>query len=82
MKRAPLPVELQPKSIDEGHAIQDATMALLNATVGGWKVGLDKTGAMSRAPILKEVIQTNPGRVGIERHATCAASRPRSRFAF
>jgi 2-keto-4-pentenoate hydratase len=63
VKRAPLPAELQPKSIDEGHAIQDATMTLLNATIGGWKVGLDKTGAMSRAPILKEVIQTNPGRI-------------------
>jgi 2-keto-4-pentenoate hydratase len=25
VKRAPLPVELQPKSIDDGHAIQDAT---------------------------------------------------------
>ncbi len=62
-KRTPLPLELQPKSIDEGHAIQDATMVLLNATVGGWKVGLDKTGTMSRAPILKEVVQTNPGHV-------------------
>jgi 2-keto-4-pentenoate hydratase len=63
VKRAPLPPELQPKSIDEGHAIQDATVALLNETVGGWKVGLDKAGAMSRAPIFKGDIQTNPGRI-------------------
>ena len=36
-KRAPLPVELQPKTVDEGHAIQDAMVALLKETVGGWK---------------------------------------------
>jgi 2-keto-4-pentenoate hydratase len=64
VKRAPLPVELQPKTIDEGHAIQDATVALLNETVGGWKVGLDKAGTMSRAPIFKADIQANPGRIG------------------
>jgi 2-keto-4-pentenoate hydratase len=63
-KREPLPVELQPKSIDEGHAIQDATVALLNETVGGWKTGLDNAGVMSRAPIFKDDIQANPGRVG------------------
>ena len=64
VKRAPLPAELQPKSVDDGHAIQDATVALLNETVGGWKVGLDKAGVMSRAPIFKDDIQANPGRVG------------------
>ena len=63
MKRAPLPVELQPTTIDEGHAIQDATVALLNETIGGWKVALDKAGIMSRAPIFKDDIQANPGRV-------------------
>jgi 2-keto-4-pentenoate hydratase len=63
VKRAPLPAELQPTTIDEGHAIQDATAALLNETIGGWKVGLDKAGTMSRAPIFKDDIQTNPGRV-------------------
>ena len=63
MKRPPLPVELQPTTIDEGHAIQDATVALLNETIGGWKVGLDKAGIMSRAPIFKDDIQANPGRV-------------------
>jgi 2-keto-4-pentenoate hydratase len=35
----------------------------LNATIGGWKVGLNKAGVMSRAPILKDVIQTGAGRV-------------------
>src|SRR5262245_50767811 len=63
VKRAPLPIELQPTTIDEGHAIQDATVALLNETVGGWKVGLDKAGTMSRAPIFNDDIQANPGRV-------------------
>ena len=63
VKRAPLPVELQPTTIDEGHAIQDATVALLNETIGGWKVALDKAGIMSCAPIFKDDIQANPGRV-------------------
>lgn len=62
--RAPLPVELQPQTIDEGHAIQDATVAALNETVGGWKAGLDKAGTLSRAPIFARDIQANPGRVG------------------
>ncbi|MDQ8728731.1 hypothetical protein [Bradyrhizobium sp. LHD-71] len=63
VKRDPLPAALQPKTIEDGHAIQDATMALLNEAIGGWKVGLDKEGTMSRAPILKSVIQESPGRV-------------------
>jgi 2-keto-4-pentenoate hydratase len=63
VRRAPLPAELQPTTIDEGHAIQDATVALLKESIGGWKVGLDKAGVMSRAPIFEGDIQTNPGRV-------------------
>lgn len=62
-KRAPLPAQLQPTSIDDGHAIQDATVALLGETIGGWKTGLDKTGAMSRAPIFKRFIYTTPARM-------------------
>lgn len=64
VKREPLPVELQPQSIDEGHAIQDATVAVLDEAVGGWKTGLDKSGVMSRAPIFKGDVQLSPGRVG------------------
>lgn len=62
-KRAPLPAQLQPASIDDGHAIQDATVALLGETIGGWKTGFDKTGAMSRAPIFKRLIHTTPARM-------------------
>src|SRR4051812_31657745 len=62
-KRAPLPTELQPSTVDEGHAMQDAIVAMLNETVGGWKVGLDKEGTMSRAPIFARDIQVNPGRI-------------------
>jgi 2-keto-4-pentenoate hydratase len=61
--RSPLPEDLQPKTIADGHAIQDATVALLNETIGGWKVGLDKDGVLSRAPIFKDVILTNPAHV-------------------
>lgn len=61
--RPPLPDDLQPKTIADGHAIQDATVALLNETIGGWKVGLDKEGVLSRAPIFKRVIMANPAQV-------------------
>ncbi|RYE55306.1 MAG: hypothetical protein EOP20_10545 [Hyphomicrobiales bacterium] len=61
--RDPLPAELQPQNYDEGHAIQDATVALLNETVGGWKVGLDKSGVMTRAPIFTGVIHDNNTKV-------------------
>lgn len=61
--RDPLPPELQPQNYDEGHAIQDATVALLNETVGGWKVGFDKSGVMTRAPIFTGVIHDNGAKV-------------------
>jgi 2-keto-4-pentenoate hydratase len=64
--RPPLPPELQPANADDGHAIQDATVAALKETVGGWKVGLDKAAAMTRAPIFASLIHAN--------HATIAAS--------
>ncbi len=51
-----LPDALQPTTFTEGHAIQDATVRLLNETVGGWKVGFDKSGEITRAPIFKDVI--------------------------
>jgi 2-keto-4-pentenoate hydratase len=63
VKRAALPAELHPKSADECHAIQDATVAQLNESVGGWKVGLDKAATMQRAAIFAKDIQANPGRV-------------------
>lgn len=63
VKRAPLPATLQPASIDDGHAIQDATAALLGEAIGGWKAGLDKTGAMSRAPIFKRFIYATPAKM-------------------
>jgi 2-keto-4-pentenoate hydratase len=62
-KRAPLSAALQPASIDDGHAIQDATVALLGETIGGWKTGLDKTGAMSRAPIFERFIYQTPAKM-------------------
>lgn len=65
--RPPLPEDLQPKTIDDGHAIQDATVALLKETIGGWKVGLDKDGVLSRAPIFKDVILTNPAQMPASR---------------
>ena len=64
VKRAALPAELRPKTVDDCHAIQDATVAQLKETVGGWKDGLDKAGTMQRAAIFTKDIQANPGRVG------------------
>lgn len=54
--REPLPDALQPRTFADGHAIQDATTRLLNETIGGWKVGFDKSGEITRAPIYKDVI--------------------------
>lgn len=53
---AVLPDALQPTTFAEGHAIQDATVLVLGETVGGWKVGFDKSGEITRAPIFKDVI--------------------------
>lgn len=52
----PLADALLPKSFSDGHAIQDATVRLLGEAIGGWKVGFDKTGEITRAPIFKDVI--------------------------
>lgn len=51
-----LPSELQPSTIEECHAIQDATVAILGEKIGGWKVGLGKDGAVTRAPIFARLI--------------------------
>ncbi len=51
-----LPSELQPASLDECHAIQDATARILGEKIGGWKVGLGKDGVVTRAPIFARLI--------------------------
>jgi 2-keto-4-pentenoate hydratase len=54
-----LPSELQPASLDECHAIQDATVRMLGETIGGWKVGLGKDGVVTRAPIFARLIHNS-----------------------
>ncbi len=60
---APLPADLLPADFETAHAVQDATVARLGAAVAGWKVGLDKDGVMTRAPILAALTHESPARV-------------------
>jgi 2-keto-4-pentenoate hydratase len=58
---ADLPESLRPATADEAYAIQDAILARLNASVGGWKVGAKAPGAEpSYAPMLASLITTSP----------------------
>ena len=58
-----LPQELQPATLDECHAIQDATVKILGEKIGGWKVGLGKDGVMTRAPIFARLIHDSGARL-------------------
>lgn len=62
-KKDPLPADLKPRTIEESHAIQDATLTALNAAVGGWKVSFNKQGTITRAPILRSIMFSAPARV-------------------
>lgn len=77
----PLADALLPKSFSDGHAIQDATVRLLGEAIGGWKVGFDKTGEITRAPIFKDVIFQSGASIPRSR-IPLGESKPRSRFAF
>lgn len=47
----PLPEQCQPKTLDDGYAIQDAVAARVGIPVGGWKVGLTSPAAQKRRSV-------------------------------
>ena len=51
-----LPAECKPASVDDAHAIQDATVAGLGETVAGWKIGSPIDGQVVRGVLLQSRI--------------------------
>lgn len=58
-----LPAALQPASIAEAHAIQDAAVAALGETVAGWKASVTKEGEVLCGVILGSRMLTSPARL-------------------
>ena len=48
-----LPESCRPVTIDDAHAIQEATVARLGETIGGWKVGATPDGRVARGALLR-----------------------------
>jgi 2-keto-4-pentenoate hydratase len=50
-----LPAAIRPQTLDEAHAVQDATLSRLGETAGGWKAGVDRPirGAVPASRLLK-----------------------------
>lgn len=48
-----LPDTCRPRTVDDAHAIQDATVAALGDTVAGWKVGAREDGKVVRGALLQ-----------------------------
>lgn len=48
-----LPEACRPRSVDDAHAIQDATVAKLSESVAGWKVGAPIDGQIVRGALLR-----------------------------
>ena len=58
-----LPASCQPKTLDDAHAIQDATAAALGDTIAGWKVGAPIDGQVVRGVLLRSRMLTSPARI-------------------
>ena len=55
-----LPPRLQPATLDQAHAVQDATAALLGEGVVGWKVAIPPDGQVMRGAILASALLASP----------------------
>lgn len=55
-----LPQSCQPATVDEAHAIQDATIATLGEIVAGWKVGTAPDGQLVRGVLLQSRVFSSP----------------------
>ena len=60
---AALPASCQPASIDDAHAIQDATVAALGDAVAGWKIAAAADGAVMRGVLLRSQVVASPARL-------------------
>jgi 2-keto-4-pentenoate hydratase len=58
-----LPTSCCPQSVDEAHAIQDATAAALDDDVAGWKVGTPIDGKIVRGAILRSRVIPSGGTI-------------------
>ena len=57
-----LPEGTRPQSVDDAHAIQDATVAALGETVAGWKVSI-VDGVVNRGALLASRVLQSPARM-------------------
>lgn len=55
-----LPAHLQPATLDQAHAIQEATAARLGEEVVGWKVAVQSDGEAMRGAILASALLASP----------------------
>jgi 2-keto-4-pentenoate hydratase len=60
---AALPASCQPASVDDAHAIQDATVAALGDAVAGWKIAVAADGALMRGVLLRSRVVASPARL-------------------
>ncbi len=58
-----LPEACRPRTVDDVHAIQAATVAVLGERVAGWKVSAPIDGKLVRGVILASVVFASPARV-------------------
>lgn len=57
---ASLPADAIPQSEADSYQIQDAVLAKLGETVGGWKVGISPLGGHFAAPIFASMVRPSP----------------------
>jgi 2-keto-4-pentenoate hydratase len=60
---ATLPADAIPQSEADAYQVQDAVIAKLGETIGGWKVGISPNGGHLSAPIFKSAIYSSPARL-------------------
>jgi len=60
---AGLPEASRPASVDEAHAIQDATVQVLGDAVAGWKVLAPMNGVITRGALLRSRVLASPAQI-------------------
>ena len=60
-----LPESCRPGTLDDAHAIQEATVARLGETVAGWKVGATPDGRVARGALLRSRMYVSVSRISV-----------------